>query len=57
MEPLLLTLVSIFATAILGAIGYFLKNISHKIDVLSSDVADMRPKLDILWRYSSYSDK
>jgi len=50
MEALMITLISIFITAILGGIGYLLRMIFEKVNLVSSDIAEMKPKLDILWK-------
>jgi hypothetical protein len=34
---------------LLAAIGYFIKRILDKSDKIGEDVADMRPKVDVLW--------
>lgn len=37
-------------TVLIAIIGYFLKKTFEKVEEISRDVSDMRPKLDILWR-------
>jgi hypothetical protein len=37
---------------LLGAIGYFIKRILDKTDGIENDVADMRPKVKVLWERS-----
>jgi hypothetical protein len=34
---------------LLGAIGYFIKRILDKSDAIGEDVADIKPKVDVLW--------
>ena len=50
METLLVTLVSVLVTAILATIGYFLKRIFEKTESIGSDVSEIKPKVDILWK-------
>ena len=38
-----------------GAIAYFLKRILDNTEKTASDVADMKPKVDILWK-RTFSD-
>ena len=35
--------------ALLGVIGYFIKRILDKSDTIGVDVADMKPKVNVLW--------
>jgi len=36
---------------LLGAIGYFVKRTFDRTDVIGNDVADMKPKVKILWEH------
>ncbi len=37
-------------TVLIAVSGYFLKKTFDKVEIISRDVSDMKPKLDILWR-------
>ncbi len=50
MDTLAATLISVLVTAILGAIGYFLKRIFEKTENIGNDIAEIKPKVDILWK-------
>jgi hypothetical protein len=45
MNELFLAIIAI----LLAAIGYFIKRILDKSDTIGIDVADMKPKVDVLW--------
>jgi len=45
MEALLLIIIA----CLLGGIGYFIKDILDNTKVIIVDVADMKPKVDVLW--------
>lgn len=46
MDSLLLTVI----TVLVAIIGYFVKKTLDKTETIGVDVADMRPKVDILWK-------
>lgn len=46
MNSFLLTIITILVTIV----GYFVKKTYDKTESISSDVADMKPKVDILWK-------
>ncbi len=50
METLLITIISALIAAFLGAIGYFLKMIFDDTRMLVKDMAEIKPKVDILWK-------
>lgn len=50
METFLITLVSLLVTAILAGIGYFLKRIFEKTEIIGNDVSEIKPKVYILWK-------
>lgn len=36
-------------TALLAIIGYFIKRIFDRLDIIGEDVSDMKPKVNVLW--------
>lgn len=46
MDSLLLTIITI----LVGIVGYFIKRILDKTETIGVDVADIKPKVDILWK-------
>jgi hypothetical protein len=58
--PILITALITIIGGLMGIIGYFLKinfdstdRVSTKIDRISEDVADMKPKVEYLWKKSA----
>ena len=45
MNTFLLTIITI----LLGTIGYFIKRICDKTDIIGEDVSDIKPKVKVLW--------
>ena len=50
MESFLPEITILLLTVVFGGIGYALKRISEKMDIMSVDIADIKPKIDILWK-------
>lgn len=50
MESFLPEIIILLLTIVFGGIGYALKRIFEKIDLMSIDIADIKPKIDILWK-------